>query len=362
MKKLVGIVGCAGIPARYGGFETLAENLVKELGNEFEFIVYCSSFDYKIKRKEYGKARLKYIPINANGRSSILYDVVSILDAIIKVDLVLVLGVGGAFLFPLIRLFSKRKIVVNIDGLEWRRQKWGSFAKKYLKIQERVAVKWAHQVIADNEGIQEYLFAEYNRRGDYAPYGGDHTAYVSLTEATRAEFNIHGSDYFFSVCRIEPENNIHVILQAFFLSPQFKLIIVGNWKASGYGLELRRTYQNSTNIFLVDPIYELTKLDELRSNCRAYVHGHSAGGTNPSLVEAMNLGLAIICWDVNYNRYTTENMALFFKDVAQLQNILKDIEVGRFGLKEIANNMAKIAKEKYLWSAVAKNYFTILSK
>jgi hypothetical protein len=205
MKKLVGIVGCAGIPARYGGFETLAENLVKELGNEFEFIVYCSSFDYKIKRKEYGKARLKYIPINANGRSSILYDVVSILDAINKVDLVLVLGVGGAFLFPLIRLFSKRKIVVNIDGLEWRRQKWGSFAKKYLKIQERVAVKWAHQVIADNEGIQEYLFAEYNRRADYAPYGGDHTAYVSLTEATRAEFNIHGSDYFFSVCRIEPE-------------------------------------------------------------------------------------------------------------------------------------------------------------
>ena len=361
MNKRVGIIGSAGIPANYGGFETLVENLVKELKNDFRFIVYCSSFSYDVKRAEYQNARLIYIPVKANGRSSILYDVFSIIHAINKVDILVVLGVGGAFLFPLIRLFSNKILVVNIDGLEWKRQKWGPFAKVYLRIQERIAVKFAHKVIADNEAIQSYILSHYNRSSLYAPYGSNHATFNPLNESTKTDLNIKGSDYFFSVCRIEPENNIHLVLDAFSTIPELRLIIVGNWKSSKYGRSLLSTYKDCPRISMLDPIYDLPRLDELRSNCLAYVHGHNAGGTNPSLVEAMNLGLAVIAWDVNYNRYTTENKALFFRSTSELKEILTRIKGNDFDLKLIAQNLRKVAQTRYQWHTVARQYQSILN-
>ncbi len=360
MNKRVGIIGSAGIPANYGGFETLVENLVKELKDDFKFIVYCSSFSYEIKKTEYQNARLIYIPIKANGRSSILYDVFSIIHAINKVDTLLVLGVGGAFLFPIIRLLTRKKMIVNIDGLEWKRQKWGLFAKFYLRIQERIAVKFAHKVIADNEAIQSYILKHYNRNSFYAPYGSNHTSHVTLKESTKTELNIKGSDYFFSVCRIEPENNIHLILKAFSFFPEIRVIIVGNWKSSTYGRALLKEYKAYQNITLLDPIYDLPKLDELRSNCFAYLHGHNAGGTNPSLVEAMNLGLAVVAWDINYNRYTTENKALYFHSSSELQEILIKIKNNQFDLIKISENLQKVAQARYQWKTIARQYYDII--
>lgn len=360
MHKRIGIIGCAGIPANYGGFETLVENLVKELQDDFRFIVYCSSYSYRIKRKEYHNARLIYIPVKANGRSSILYDVVSLLNSLNKADTLVVLGVGGAFLFPLIRLLTKKKIVVNIDGLEWRRQKWGFFAKAYLRSQEKIAVMFAHKVIADNEAIQSYLKEKYSRGSFYAPYGSNHTSYIPLKDSTKIKLRIEKSSYFFAVCRIEPENHIRLILNAFSLLPELRLIIIGNWKASNYGNLLLENYEEHKNISMLDPVYDLSKLDELRSNCLAYVHGHSAGGTNPSLVEAMHLGLAVIAWDVDYNRYTTENNALFFNSVSELSAILVKIHNQRLDLASIAEALQEVAQRKYQWSVVAKQYQTIL--
>lgn len=359
--KRIGVIGSAGIPANYGGFETLVDNLVRHLNRDFKFIVYCSSPSYPEKRSEYHGARLIYINLNANGRSSILYDAVSILNAMHKVDVLLVLGVGGAFLFPLIRLFSRKKVVINIDGLEWKRQKWGRFAKWYLKVQEWIAVKFAHTVVADNEAIQQYIQSCYQKESFYAAYGGDHAREVVLSEATQRQYGIQKGNYCFTVCRIEPENNIHIILDAFSKTPGLKIVFVGNWKASEYGKSLHALYQNKTNIQLLDPIYEQSRLDELRSNCLAYLHGHSAGGTNPSLVEAMYLGLAVVAWDVDYNRFTTENNALYFTDSVTLQEVLLRIQNNKIDLKTISEKAKSVAERKYTWRIVADQYGAMLN-
>jgi glycosyltransferase involved in cell wall biosynthesis len=357
----VAIIGCAGIPANYGGFETLAENLVTELRGQFKFIVYCSAFSYPVKKTEYRDARLIYIPVNANGRSSIVYDALSILHALNKANILLILGVGGAFLLPFVRLFTRKKIIVNIDGLEWKRQKWGAFARFYLRVQESIAVKFAHKVVADNEAIQLYITSQYKRDSEYAAYGGDHARAQPLSVATQEELKITHHRYCFTVCRIEPENNIHVILEAFSYIKTIRLVIVGNWKASTYGQGLMRLYAGYANITLLDPIYDQKKLDEIRSNCVLYIHGHSAGGTNPSLVEAMNLGLPVLAWDVDYNRFTTENKALYFKNATELADLLRTMDFADASIAQRGAMLHKIAKEKYTWAIVASRYKTMLS-
>lgn len=362
MRLNVGVIGSAGIPANYGGFETLVENIVDLLRNDFQFHVYCSSKNYSQKMEVYKQAKLVYIPLRANGKTSILYDVISILHAVRKVDILLVLGVGGAFVFPLIRLFTTKRIVVNIDGLEWKRQKWNFFAKAYLRFQERIAIRFAHIVVADNEGIQQYVQRNFGKDSAQIAYGGDHVRRVPLRPATEAKYGIVSGSYCFAVCRIEPENNAHVILEAFASQPEIPLLFVGNWKNSAYGRGLLERYDSVPNITMMDPIYDLTKLDEFRSNCKYYIHGHSAGGTNPSLVEAMNLGLPIIAFDVNYNRFTTENKAIYFSNGKDLAVTLKRLYTGETDTLMMGFEMHQIALRKFSWQYVAERYKQILER
>jgi glycosyltransferase involved in cell wall biosynthesis len=155
------------------------------------------------------------------------------------------------------------------------------------------------------------------------------------------------------VCRIEPENNIHVILEAL-SKTQMPLIMVGNWNNSSYGIELREKYSGFQNLSLLDPIYDSQKLNVLRSNCEVYIHGHSAGGTNPSLVEAMYLKLPILAFDVSYNRETTENKCLYFSCESELKNCIESL-TPEINLK-VADQMKEIANRRYTWNQVAKKY------
>ncbi|WP_238934460.1 DUF1972 domain-containing protein [Aurantibacter crassamenti] len=356
----IAIIGTVGIPAKYGGFETLAEYLVKELNKNYEFTVYCSAPQYgKERKKTHLGARLKFLPLSANGSSSIIYDVWSIFHAFFYADTLLVLGVSGAFMIPFVRLFSRKKIITNIDGLEWKRDKWNGFAKWYLKLQEKIAVRSSHFTVVDNQGIAEHVKNSYGKNSVLIAYGADHVSHEPVNIASRKALNIPDK-YAFKVCRIEPENNIHIILEAF-SKTLLNIVIVGNWENSDYGKNLKKKFGDFQNIFIVNPIYDQQKLNELRSNCHLYIHGHSAGGTNPSLVEAMYLGLPIIAFDVNYNRFTTGNKAIYFKDAQEMEVLLNKIENDERQQKLIAESMKELAYKHYTWKIISQKYSALFS-
>ncbi|MCC5916108.1 MAG: DUF1972 domain-containing protein [Cryomorphaceae bacterium] len=361
-KKRVAIIGTVGVPANYGGFETLTEHLISDLGNTYDITVYCSGKTYgkEVRKKEYKGANLKYLPIEANGIQSIFYDSLSIFHAMFTSDVLLILGVAGAWMLPFVKLFTNKKIIISIDGIEWKRDKWNLLAQWYLFWAESIAVKYSHIDISDNEAIQDYTAARYGSLSRIIEYGADHTMNPKITKSAIEQYPFLVGGYAFKVCRIEPENNVHVVLEAFSIMEKMPLVMVGNWGKSEYGKNLKAKYQNHSNIFILDPIYDQKQLDMLRSNASVYIHGHSAGGTNPSLVEAMYLGLPIIAYGVSYNRVTTENRALYFYSC---EDLIAQVEsLGPTILKEMSQNLQAIAKRRYTWKNVAFKYHLLVQE
>jgi glycosyltransferase involved in cell wall biosynthesis len=357
----IAIVGTVGVPACYGGFETLVENLVKQ-DSVGVYSVFCSSKSYKQRPDFFYKARLHYIPINANGIQSILYDTISILLGIfLGYRNFLILGVSGIWIVPLLRRTNKScKFVVNIDGVEWKREKWGWFSSKFLKFSESLAVNYCHSVVTDNEAIQKYVTNVYARKSRVIAYGGDHV----LSQNPNCNTKCKSSNPFItalSICRIEPENNIHIILEALMkIGNKFRLTIIGNWDNSDYGKELKKKYSAIENIILLDPVYSPKRLNDYRSSCDIYIHGHSAGGTNPSLVEIMFYQKEIFAFDCEYNFCTMEGNGMYFRSTEDLISLLK-------GFKSNIRNdnkryLLRLAQRRYTWNVVAKSYSSVFNE
>lgn len=361
MKKKVAIIGTNGLPGKYGGWDQLVDHLTKNLKDQFSFTVYTSFSTADPNLKEYNKAKLKIIKFKANGIQSIPYDIISMIHAIFTSDVLFICGTSGCLFLPIIRLFRK-KIVLNPDGQEWKRKKWSKSIQLFLKLSERFGVIFSTSLIADNIKIQEYILNEYKKESDLIEYGGDQVLNIPLSETTAKKYKIIDGKYAFKVCRIEPENNIHLILEAFKLKSNVDLILIGNWNFSEYGRSLREKYSNCNNLRLLDPIYNQIALDELRSNCGLYIHGHSVGGTNPSLVEAMNLGLCILSYNVDYNIETTENKALYFNNTHELVKILDGFKSGLLDVNIYKERMKEIARRRYRWSIITEKYATIFTK
>ena len=268
-----------------------------------------------------------------------------------KFDVALILGVSGCIFLPIFRLWFKKKLVVNIDGLEHRREKWGKFAKWFLRKSEAMAVKYADVIVADNKGIQDYVTETYHVGSTLIAYGGDHvekTVADDVQDRVLRAYGVEKDNYAISVCRIEPENNCHVILDAFSKS-DMKLIYIGNWERSEYGKCLKAKYSHCSNLIIHDPEYDLEVLYALRNNAKIYVHGHSAGGTNPSLVEAMFFGKPIFAYDVIYNRATTKEKAYYFSNSETLQSLLSLNNLD-------GHSMIEIARDCYTWKNIAAQY------
>lgn len=352
MKKIA-IVGIQGVPAKYGGFESLVENIIGDnCPRDVHYTVFCSSKDYAKRLAEYKDATLKYIPLHANGVQSIPYDMVGLMRSICGYDAIVVLGVSGCLFLPIFRLLCRKKLIVNIDGLEHRRAKWGKMARWVLHKSEAMAVRLADVVIADNKGIQDYVWETYHRRAELIAYGGDHVL-RDVPMETQLEvlqrYGVKDNDYAITVCRIEPENNSRMILEAFARSGR-NLVFIGNWERSEYGRTLKTEFGKHENIHCVDAVYDLDTLYALRSRCRCYIHGHSAGGTNPSLVEAMFFGKHILAFDVVYNRETTNNEAYYFSDREKLIELLS--------LPDFKNGepLREYARQHYTWKHIAEQY------
>lgn len=354
MKNKLTVLGTVGVPAKYGGFETLVENLLDYISSDVEVTVYCQSSVYKHKLTSYKIAKLKYLNIPANGIFSIFYDIISILRSFRNSDVLLILGVSGAIVLPFIKPYFNGKIIVNIDGLEWKRNKWGFLPKWFLKISEKLAVNFSDVVISDNLHIHSYVLEQYNIDSVLIPYGADHVK-SSVNFETGIAYGLRKNEYFFTVCRIEPENNLDMMVLAYRNSGvNYPYLLVGNFNSSKYGVEFRRKYENVAGLILHDPIYDQSILDQFRSNCYYYLHGHSAGGTNPSLVEAMYLGLSIITYGVAYNKATTFDLALYFDSQKELESIFKNLD--RFDRIIIKGDMQRLAEKYYTWKIVCEKY------
>lgn len=354
--KRVAIIGTQGVPARYGGFETMVENIIGEnCSPDIQYTLFCSSKDLDSRFRHYKGAHLKYLPISANGMQSTIYDALSLVKAIRGYDVVVVLGVSGGLFFPFFRLFNRKRLIVNIDGLEHKRAKWGRFAKLFLRVSERMALRCADVVIADNQGIVDYIDSRYKEKTVLIAYGGDHVRRELSDDAQReilTGLRLESQNYSLAICRIEPENNCHVVLEAFARTGDH-LVFVGNWERSEYGRTLKTKYGSSGNVTILESVYDLDILYALRNHCRFYVHGHSAGGTNPSLVEALFFGCPVLAYDVVYNRETTENKAHYFRDVDDLELLLtKESDL----FVENATSMVEIAQRRYTWRTISGQY------
>ena len=347
-KSSLAIIGIVGVPAKYGGFETFVDNMLPFF-HEYDTRVYCSKLNYDIKIKSYKGALLKYVNLPANGPLSLLYDAVSIMRSI-NSDNMLILGVSGSWVLPFFRILSPRtNIIANIDGIEWRREKWGFFTKLLLKYLEKIIVKYSNRIILDNKALIkdfEKNNKRFNEKIKIIEYGGDH---INLKNDSTSSKN-----YFVSVSRIEPENNVELILKCFSELVNFKIIYIGNWQNSNFGMELFQKYSFHENMDLLDPVYDQEIIDKYRSDSIAYIHGHSQGGTNPSLVEAMSLGLPCICYNCSYNIETTRNEAFYFTNSDELKLVLN--EVNPLKLKLNASRMKVIANKCYKWSDIADKY------
>ncbi|WP_226389659.1 DUF1972 domain-containing protein [Penaeicola halotolerans] len=358
--KKIAIIGTVGVPSNYGGFETLVDNLLDHVNTDFDITVYCQSTAYKNHINDYKGAKLKYVNLKANGISSVFYDIYSILISVRSFDILLLLGVSGAIILPIIRPFYKGKIITNIDGLEWKRDKWGFIAQKFLKFSERLAVACSDIVVADNLFIQEHVSKNYNKKASLIAYGADHAVRTDQFSVDD-KYGIDKEDYFFTVCRIEPENNLDMMVQAYEVSNiQRPYVIIGNFNSSIYGKDFKLKYQNVKGLKLLNPIYNVDLLNQFRSNCYYYLHGHSAGGTNPSLVEAMHIGAPVIAYGVNYNRATTFDEAIYFNNKEELASIFNNIDsIQRNSLKL---KMNELAAAHYKWENICHSYIKLFNQ
>lgn len=360
-KKKIHIVGTHGVPAKYGGFETLADFLCQYLKDDYELTVYCNAHKYPNKEKDYYGAKLKYLKLEANGFKGIFYDLITYIQALFTADVILYLSpVGSGFMTPLKYLMGK-KVIVNHGGLnEWEREKLNVVQKIWAKFNHRIAAKFADINIADNLIYQKSIKDTFNADSNVIRYGGDHVNKIDSNNINFIKkYPFVNNAYAVSVSRAQLDNNIHLVLEAFENFNTYKIVLISNWNISKYGIDLKEKYCKHPNMILLDAIYDKEELDYLRGNALVYIHSHSRCGTAPSLVEAMCLKNAIISFDVPTNRETTQNKAIFFSSASSLEE-----ELNKFSLKDLELNkekMYEIASKEYTWKSISNQYRTIIN-
>lgn len=347
--KRIAIVGTHGIPARYGGFETFAQELAKRLQSEkLKVIVYCEPTENPVF--EYESVELRYTRYMKSAHPLLFY-FDCIWQATRSSDVLLVTGTGGAF-FYWVPKFAKKVLVTNIDGVESRRGKWGLFKKLFIKMTEYVAVMSSDTVVADSVAIKRYVLNKYRIPSDRVAvieYGAtQNIGSDNLSAITK--YGLLSNEYYLVVARLEPENNVLEIVEGFLATMSaHSLIVVGDLKDTVYVSRIRGIAGKSAGrVRLVGAIYNQAELDALRFFCYAYLHGHSVGGTNPSLLEALAAGNIAICHDNEFNREVTESLMFYFKSASDLTKLINEIELLPSAVLD--------EKKKYALNRVASYY------
>ena len=361
----IAIIGTRGIPNNYGGFEQFAEyisvGLVKK-GHDVtvyspHFHNYCEQYYHGVEIKKI------YCPEKKLGSfAHFIYDYLSLKDALKKnFDIIYEAGYGTSA--PSMYLLNKNSpaVITNMDGLEWMRSKWNFFTKALMRQMERIAVKRSKYLIADNMGIQEYYRTQFSRESFYLPYGAETVDHFD--GQVLSELHIEKEKYFLLIARLEPENNIETILDGFAASGSAdSFIVVGDFKTK-YGKYLLAKYKDVSNkICFAGSIYDKSKIDALRHFCKIYFHGHSVGGTNPSLLEAMAAKSFIIAHDNRFNKTVLGTGNLFFSTSDHVKAFIINCKVDdALREKSIQANLEKI-DQYYQWQIVIDDYEKLFLK
>lgn len=358
----IAVLGTRGIPASYGGFETFAEALAIGLVQRgCAVTVFCEQGDQEPIGTYHG-VRLVRIPAPRLGPlSTIVFDLRCLLRARRSFDIVYMLGYGAAPFCVIPRLFGRR-VWINMDGVEWKRGKWSRAGRSYLRIMERVAVVVANRVIADSAAIREHLEARYGRlpHCDVIPYGADVMSNAEHTVLARFG-NLMPSGYYLVVCRLEPENHVREIIAGFEASGSpYPLVIVGaTEQPNAYVRALLE--RRSDHIRFVGAVYDQKPLAALRFHARAYFHGHSVGGTNPSLLEAMAAGNVVVAHDNPFNREVLRELGRYFSDPAQVTDAVRQLDqLETTARLATAQAVRKHVMERYSWQRILDDYWTLV--
>lgn len=356
------ILGTRGIPNNYGGFEQLAEFLSQGLvKNGHEVFVYSTS-DHVYQDVIWNGVKLvhKYNPEKKIGTwGQFIYDLLCILDARgRRFDVILQLGYTSSSVWSwVLPRFSS--IVTNMDGLEWKRTKHNRLARWFLRHAEKWAVNSSDHLVSDSLGIQDYLLRSHNAPSTYIPYGTHH--FTAPREEMIAKYGLTAYSYNMLIARIEPENNIDTILNGVVRSKSNRVfLVIGNVNANRFGEHLLQKFGSDHRIKFLGPIYNMEILDNLRFYSHLYFHGHSVGGTNPSLLEAMASSCMICAHSNPFNKAILNGAAYYFVTPSDVSNIL-DREIRKSDSDYLEINLRKV-NDLFLWPKIIRDYESLLLK
>ena len=383
--KHIFIIGCKGIPSNYGGYETFVENLT--FYNENSNIKYHVAFIGNDEREyEHNNARCFCVKVpNIGPAKAIVYDIKAIKKSIdyiiqnnIKNAIIYILACRiGPFLHHYKKIMKKYgiKLYINPDGHEWLRAKWSKPVKKYWKISEQLMVKEADLVICDSKNIEKYIlesYSKYKPKTTFIAYGADLEKSKLSNESEKLinwykEKKVEAGNYYLIVGRFVPENNYKTMISEFMKSNTKKdLVIITNVEKNKFYEKLREEtkFEKDSRIKFVGTVYEKELIKKIRENAFAYIHGHSVGGTNPSLIEALATTDLNLLYDVGFNREVAEEGALYWNledgnlaDLIDKCDKLENLTIG-----ELSQKAKERIKKEYTWKKIICDYERLLLK
>lgn len=355
----IAIVSTRGIPNDYGGFEQFAEFISVGLAKRGHVVVVYSPHYHQNQEPEYKGVRIKHVysPELWMGSSvgSFFYDFKCLNDALNNEKFDIIYEAGYTSIVPAYIWFNvkaRKDVIVttNMDGLEYKRAKFNVLARKFLFWEEKMTVKHSHYLISDNMGIHDYYMEKYGKPSKFLAYGAD--IHDDYDEGLLDEYNLRVNDYYLIVARMEPENNIEMAIKGYLASKENghrPLVLVGKTNTP-FAKSLLKKYGSEQSVRFLGGIYDFKKLNSLRKFSYAYFHGHSVGGTNPSLLEAMASDVMMLAHDNIFNRAVLKENAYFYKDEADITEQLNRIDsIVAKDKERIVNNNLNEIRTNYSW-------------
>lgn len=349
------MIGTRGVPAKYGGFETAIDEIGSRLVKMgHEIVVYCRGQD---RSSEYmGMKRVTLPALRHPVLETLSHTGLSVAHLLAhRSDVALVFNAANALFLPALRA-AGIPVAVHVDGLEWKRGKWGPNGRRYYLASERLAVAWADELIADAVGIQDYYRERYAAESLFIAYGAP--IQLDCQVSRLVEIGLEPRGYHLVVARIEPENHVDLILEGYRRSnAQKPLVVVGSVPyTSAHERRVRELADVDPRVRLLGGIWDSSLLDALYAGSASYLHGHSVGGTNPSLLRAMGAGANVLAWDVNFNREVLADTGRFFDGPGQLAELLAATEDAPDEGRERGSRARHRAAIAYQWDNVAEEY------